>query len=112
MSEFFLSPNYEDFSVETAKFIAKIQTHTVETIKINVQGNYKPNFICNYLKLCECNQVHLLYCSSLIGTNQLISYIPHSSYDILNDNDTEEQYFIANKMKENLRKKKEIDQIK
>ena len=57
------------------------------------------------------NQSHLLYYSSLIGSNQLISYIPDYK-DIFNDNDTEEQYYIANIMKENLRKKKEIEQEK
>ena len=96
---------YEDFSVETSKFIAKIQTHMVENIKMNFQGNYKPNFLCNSCKLHECNQSHLLYCSSLIGSNQLISYIPDYK-DIFDDNDIEEQYFIANIMKQNLRKKK------
>ena len=104
----FLSSSYEDFSVETSKFIAKIQTHMVENIKMNFQGNYKPNFLCNSCKLHECNQSHLLYCSSLIGSNQLISYIPDYK-DIFNDNDTEEQYFIANIMKQNLRKKKNIE---
>ena len=62
-------------------------------------------------KLYECNQAHLLNCSCLIGSNQLISYIP-DYYEIFNDDDTEEQYFIANIMKENLGKKKEIEQNK
>ena len=75
---------------------------------MNFQGNYKPNFLCNSCKLHECNQSHLLYCSSLLGSNQLISYIPDYK-DIFNDNDTEEQYFIANIMKQNLRKKKDIE---
>ena len=91
--------------------IAKIQTHMVETVKMNFQGHFKPNFICNSCKLNECNQSHLLYCTKLIGSNQIISYIPDYE-DIFNDDDTKEQYYIANILKENLRKKKEIEQEK
>ena len=41
------------FLVETSKFIAKIQTHMIENIKINFEGNYKPHFLCNSCKLHE-----------------------------------------------------------
>ena len=107
MSNYLCSQN-EYVPVETAKFIAKIQSHMVETVKYNFQEYYKPNLLCNLCFLSECNQSHLLYCSKLIGSNQLITYIPVYE-DIFDDNDPEEQCFIANVMMENLKKKKELE---
>ena len=103
----FLSSQSE-VPIETAKFIAKIQTHMVENVKMNFQGNYQPNFVCNSCHISECNQFHLLYCKELIGSNQLLSYIPDYE-DIFNDNDPKEQCFIAEIMKENLKRKKELE---
>ena len=80
----------------------------VENIKMNFQGNYKPNFLCNSCKISQCDQAHLLYCKKLIGSNQLISYIPNYK-DIFNDEDPNEQCFIADILKENLKRKKEIE---
>ena len=56
----------------------------------------------------ECNQSHLLYCEALIGSNELITYIPKYE-DIFNDDNVEEQFFIANIMLANLKKKKAIE---
>ena len=96
---------------ETAKFIAKIQTHMVETVRLNFQGFYKPNLICQSCKISECSQSHLLSCKMLIGSNEIVSYIPEYK-DIFNDKDIEEQCHIANIMKENLKKKKVIEEYK
>ena len=60
MSNYLTSQN-EYIPIETAKFIVKIQSHMVETVKINFQAFYKPN---------------LLYCSKLIGSTEIITYIP------------------------------------
>ena len=106
----FLLPNEEEIPIETAKFIAKIQTHMIETVKSNFPGEYKNDTLCNSCKSSECNQPHLIYCKSLIGSNQLITYIPNYE-DIFDDNNTKEQLFIANIMIESLKKKKEIENI-
>ena len=53
----FLSSQSE-VPIETAKFIAKVQTHMVENIKMNFQGNFKPNFLCNSCKISQCDQAH------------------------------------------------------
>ena len=74
MSNYLTSKN-EEFGIETEKFIAKLQTHVVKTVKTNFKEKYKPNFLCNLCKLHECNQSHLLYCEKLIGSNELVSYI-------------------------------------
>ena len=98
---FFLCPNLEEIPIDTEKFIAKVQSHMVKNMTINFPGKYKPNFICQSCKLTECNQSHLLYCSELIGSNELITYIPYYE-DIFNDEEPKEQCFIANVMIANL----------
>ena len=107
---FYLSSQSE-VPIETAKFIAKVQSHMIESIKMNFQSHYKPNLVCNSCKISQCDQSHLLYCSKLIGSNQLISYIPNYE-DIFNDDDPEEQCYIAHILMENLKKKKEIEAVK
>ena len=72
----YLSSQIENVPIETAKFIAKTQTHMIETVKTNFKEYYKPNLTCNLCLLNECNQSHLLYCTKLIGSNQIITYIP------------------------------------
>ena len=49
----------------------------IETVKSNFPGEYKNDTLCNSCKSSECNQPHLIYCKSLIGSNQLITYIPN-----------------------------------
>ena len=44
---------------------------------MNYQQEYKPNVICSSCMLKECNQSHLLDCEALIGSNQLVTYIPN-----------------------------------
>ena len=51
------------------------------------------------------------FCKSLIGSNQLITYIPNYE-DIFDDHDLRKQISIANIMIENLRTKKEIENEK
>ena len=104
----FLTSNDHKIPIETTKFIAKVQAHMVETIKINFQSNHTPNLICNPCQMSECNQSHLLSCTKLIGSNEIVTYIPEYE-DIFNDNDPKEQLFIANILIENLKKKKKIE---
>ena len=103
----YLCPN-DQMPIETAKFLAKAQSHMIENIKMNYQQEYKPNLVCNACKKSECNQAHLLICPALIGSNQLITYIPNYE-DIFDDTNIEEQCFIANIMMENLKCKKKLD---
>ena len=58
------------------------------------------NYLCGSCNLSECSQKHLLECSTLIGKNEIVSYIPNY-IDIFNDNDIKEQVYI-----ENLKRKK------
>ena len=106
----YLSPNNEYLSIKTASFMARIQTHMVENIKCNYKEKFKPNLTCNSCLISECNQQHLLYCTKLIGSNELVTYIPEYS-DIFNDDNIEEQNYIATLLMENLTKKKLIENI-
>ena len=80
----------------------------VETIKSNFKQEYLPNLICNSCGRNECNQPHLLYCEALIGSSQLITYIPNYE-DIFKNDNIEEQFFIANIMMDNLQRKKILE---
>ena len=107
----YLSSQNENIPVETAQFIAKTQAHMIETVKSNFQGFHKPNLTCNLCLTSECNQPHLLYCQKLLGSNELVTYIPNYE-DIFDDNNPEEQCFIANLMMANLKKKKQLESEK
>ena len=72
MSLILCSENH-DIPIETAKFIAKVQVLMVETINMNFQSNFKPNFCCDLCTMSECNQDHLMYCTKLIGSSELIT---------------------------------------
>ena len=106
MSQFLCS--HDNFSRDISKFMAKTLCHMIEKVKMNFQQEYKPNFMCNTCMVKICNQSHLLYCEALIGSNQLVTYIPNYE-DIFDDDKTEEQYFIATLMMANLKQKKETE---
>ena len=100
-----------EMPIETGKFVAKAQSHMIENIKTNFKQDNKQDQICNSCEKSECNQPHLLYCEALIGSNQLVTYIPNYK-DIFDDNNIEEQCFIANILIENLKRKKELEKTK
>ena len=106
----YLCPSNQYLNIKTASFIAKIQTYMIENIKCNFKKYYEPSLICNSCLLNECNQEHLLDCKKLIGSNELVTYIP-TYIDIIVDDHTEEQFYNASLMMENLLKKKKIENI-
>jgi hypothetical protein len=106
----YLTSITEDFCIKTASFNAKTQSYMIENVKCNYKEQYMPNLICNSCRLSECNQMHLLQCSSLIGSNELLTYIPEYN-DIFDDKKTEEQFYIARLMMKNLEKKKIIENL-
>ena len=54
--------------------------------------------------------MHLMECSALIGSNELLTYIPHYN-DVFDDENPDEQYYIARLMMNNLDKKKIIENL-
>ena len=97
-------------NIKTASFIAKIQTDMIENIKLNFKKKYKPNLTCNSRKLSECDQKHLLECKALIGSNELVIYLPNY-IDIFDNDNMKDQLYIASLMMENLKRKKVIENI-
>ena len=77
-------------------------------VKTNFKHEFKPNLICNSCKLKESNQSQLLYFNTIIGRNQLVTYIPRYE-DICNYNNIEKLNFIAQIMMTNLKRKTEIE---
>ena len=72
----YLSSQYDNDALETAKFIAKLQSHMVEIVKANFPQHYKPNLLCNLCLLSECNQSHLLNLKKLLGNwKQSFNYL-------------------------------------
>ena len=58
MSNFLSSQS--EVPIETEKFITIIQTHMVESVKMNFQGLHKPYLICQSSKINECSNP--IYC--------------------------------------------------
>ena len=102
----YLCPNHY-MSIDTSKCVAKPQCHMIETVK-TFKHEFEPNLLCYSCKVKEWNQSHLLYCSALLGSNQLVTYIPNYE-DIFNDEDTEELNIISQLMMANLKLKKETE---
>ena len=73
----YLSSQNENIPVETAKFIAKTQSHMIEIVKTNFQSYYKSNLFCKACLISESNQPNLLYCKKLIRNDELVTYIPN-----------------------------------
>ena len=97
----YLRSYYENFSIKTTSFIARIKTHMVEGITCNYKEQYLPNLMCNSCNVSACSQIHLSQCSALLGSNKLLTYIFNYS-DMLNDENTEKEEYIATLMMTNL----------
>ena len=69
----FLSSIEED--VKSVQFIGKIQSQMVENVRMNFKETYKRKIVCQSRKLIGYIQKHVLECQSLIGSNQLVSYL-------------------------------------
>ena len=104
----YLTSNNEEMNILISSFIALIQTHMIEGVKLNFKEKYKPNLTCNSCKQSECNQKHLLECKALLGSNEIMSYIPNYR-DIFNNDNMKEQCYIATLMMDNLKRKKLIE---
>ena len=83
----------------------------IENVNTNFKQDNKQNLICNSCEKSECNQPHVMYCQALLGSNQLVTYIPNYE-DFFDDNNIEEQSFIASILIEKLKQKKELEKIK
>ena len=63
------------FSIHIAYFLAKLQTSMVKEVKCNFKTMHN-TLICQSCLKHEYTQEHLLSCEKLIGSNELLIYIP------------------------------------
>ena len=80
----------------------------IENVKTNFKEKYKPNLNCNSCKQSECIQEHLLECKALLGSNEIMTYIPNYR-DIFDNDNVKEQCYIATLMMDNLKRKKLLE---
>ena len=102
----YLQSNQDFIPQEIQFFLAKLQTRMVREIKCNFRKMHT-NLYCGVCEKEECTQEHLLSCKKLMGTNEILSYIPE--YNEIWEGNLEEKLYIANIMHTNLKKKKELE---
>ena len=93
----------EDIEIlnEERKLIFQLRTRMKYGIKTHFR-NMHDHTLCDGCQLEESTTRHTLECSSLIGRNELVTYIP--SYEDLFGTDEEEQVYIARIICDNLKR--------
>ena len=94
----YLCPGDEVLSIEDKKWLFKCRVEDVD-----VKGNHRWKH--NDITCFSCQkgvietQVHLLYCETLMGQNENITYIPE--YKELFTGDIKDQFYVSRLLKEN-----------
>ena len=73
--------------------MARVQCHMVEECKYNYKNQYNNNLKCNVCQINDCTQKHLLECPVLIGSINLVTYIPQ--YDDTRNSGRSAPLFLA-----------------
>ena len=90
-----------DITNEERKVIFQLRNKMTFKIKTHFRNMYTST-ICEGCKIELLTTRHALECSSLIGSNELVTYIPR--YEDLYGKDEEEQVYIARLIRNNLRR--------
>ena len=88
-------------SNEERKYIFQMRTKMCFSIKTHFR-NMHTNVICGGCKIEESTTKHTLECTSLLGSNELVTYIPDIQ-DLYGD-DEDKQVYIARILKDNIRR--------
>ena len=94
----YLCPGEEGCSIDEQKWLFQCRVEDID-IKSNHQWKHKNKHCSSCKKGIIENQSHILYCESLLGKNQNLSYIP--DYEDLYKGDIREQIYISRLLKEN-----------
>ena len=95
----YLCPSDEEISIEEKIWLFKCRVED-----INVKGNHRWKH--NDLSCFSCKkgiietQTHILYCDTLLGKNENVTFIPE--YEELYSEDLREQVYVSRLLKENL----------
>ena len=90
-----------DISNEERKFIFQLRTKMCFSIKTHFR-NMHLSVLCGGCKLQESTTKHTLECNNLIGSNELVTYLPNIE-DLYGD-DEDEQVYISRILKDNIRR--------
>ena len=90
-----------DISNEERKCIFQMRTKMCFGIKTHFR-NMHTNVLCGGCKIEESTTKHTLECISLLGSNELVTYIPDIQ-DLYGD-DEDEQVYIIRILKDNIRR--------
>ena len=94
----YLCPIEEDCTLDEQKWLFQCRVKDID-IKGNHQWKHNNVYCSSCKKDIIENQRHILYCDSLLGKNQNLSYIPE--YEDLYTGDITEQIYISRLLKEN-----------
>ena len=100
MQNYLLSEDI-DISNEDRKYIFQLRSKMCFSIKTHFR-NMHTNVTCGGCKTEESTTKHTLECISLLGSNELVTYIPNIE-DLYGDNE-DEQVYIARILKDNIRR--------
>ena len=90
-----------DILNEERKFIFQMRTKMSFRIKTHFRSMHI-NVFCGGCNLEESTTKHTLECVSLLGRNELVTYLP--SIDDLYGDDEDEQVYVARILKDNIRR--------
>ena len=90
-----------DISNEERKFIFQMRTKMSFRIKTHFR-NMHQNVFCGGCNLEESTTKHTLECITLLGRNELVTYLP--CIEDLYGDDEDEQVYIARILKDNIRR--------
>ena len=90
-----------DISNEERTFIFQLRTKLCFKIKTHFSHTYE-NSICDGCLVEESRTTHILECRSLIGANEIVTYLPE--YRDLYGEDEDEIVYISRIVKDNLRR--------
>ena len=95
----YLSSEDIDITNQERKFIFQLRTKMCFKIKTHFRKMYE-NTLCEGCHVNESTAEHTMECISLIGRNELITYLP--SYIDIYREDEDEQVYIARIIKDNM----------
>ena len=93
--------NTEDMNItnEERKYIFQLRTKMCFKIKTHFRNMFE-NTVCEGCNIEESTTSHTLACKSLIGGNELVTFLPN--YDDLYGEDEDELVYLARVIKDNI----------
>ena len=98
----YLCPTEVDISIKEKKWMFKCRVEDID-IKANRKWKYSDIFCISCKNGSNETQVHLLECETLLGENDILTYIP--SYSELYEGDLEEQVYVSRLLNHNYSKR-------